>query len=252
LIADLPSGDSVPDVLERKRIDGVILKGAMQGNLAEIVSKDLWERLRALPIVWVLGRPADMFGDVVQVNDMLVGKIAADHLLSHGHRRLAFVSPKPSQVVLLRRQASFTFYAEHGGATVKAYVGKETDWQFPSPAIEHVEMVQGLVDKLLAERQPPTAIFAPDDSIGAMIARALSVRGLQLGREISLISCNNDRSLLMGIYPSLTTLEVHAEQIGHRAVDQLAWRMIHRDEAFLDIGVEPTLIEGSSVARASD
>ena len=249
LIADVPGADRMPDVLTRKRIDGVILKGALQGRLVQRMNHELLEQLKVLPTVWVLGRPTGSWGDVVQVNDMLVGQIAAEHLISRGHRRLAFVSPKPSQVTLMRRQASFTFYAEQAGAKVKPYLGADQAWQFPSPAIDHVELVQGLVDKLLAERDPPTAIFAPDDSVGAMVARALTARGLQAGREISLMSCNNDRPLLMGVYPALTTIDVHADDIGYRAVDQLAWRIAHRDGPWFDTGIEPTLVEGESVAE---
>ena len=249
LIADVPGADRIPDVLARKRIDGVILKGAMQGDLVHRMNRELLEQLKVLPTVWVLGRPTGSWGDVVQVNDMLVGQIAAEHLISRGHRRLAFISPKPSQVTLMRRQASFTFFAEQAGAKVKSYLGEPQVWQFPSPAIDHLELVQGLVDKLLAERDPPTAIFAPDDSVGAMTARALAARGLQAGREISLMSCNNDRSLLMGIHPALTTIDVHADNIGSRAVDQLAWRINHRNQPWFDTGIEPTLVEGASVAN---
>ena len=248
LIANVPAVDRVPDVLLRQRIDGVILKGALQGNLAAQANPELLRRLAELPAVWVLGRPAGCGGDAVGVNDMLVGQLAAEHLLAHGHRRLAFISPKPSQVTLQRRQASFTFFAEHAGAKVKAYLGREQDWKFPSPAIEHVELVQGFVDQMLKDRQRPTAVFAPDDSVGAMVARALSARKLAIGRDISLISCNNERSLLMGIYPAVTTLDVHAHDIGCRAVDQLAWRIAHRDQAWADIGLEPTLVAGASVA----
>jgi LacI family transcriptional regulator len=241
----------VPEVLLRKRIEGVILKGALQGNLAAQVNPALMEVLRQLPIVWVLGRPRGCQGDVVQVNDTLAGQLAAEHLVSHGHRRLAFVSAKPSHVFLMRRQASFTFYAQQAGATVKAYLGDDRAWQFPSPAIDHVELVQGLVDRLLAERarERPTAIFTPDDSVGTMVARALAVRGLKLGSDLSLMSCNNERPLLIGIHPALTTIDVHAHEIGRRAVDQLAWRMAHPDAACLDIGVEPTLVEGESVVK---
>lgn len=248
LIANVPDLERVPEILYRKRIDGVILKGALQGNLARETHPALIARLNELPMIWVLGRPWGCQGDVVQVNDTLAGQMAAEHLTSRGHRRLAFVSPKPSQVALMRRQASFTFFAEHAGATVKSYLGRDEIWKFPSPAVDHVEAVQGLIDRLLKERQRPTAIFAPDDSVGAMIARALAARGLQAGRDISLMSCNNERPLLMGIFPSLTTLDVHARQIGCRAVDQLAWRMMHRDSPSIDIGIEPTVVEGESVS----
>lgn len=249
LIANVPRADRVPEVLDRRRIDGVILKGALQGDLLGHAEPELIERLRTISTVWLLGRPAGCRGDVVQANDMRVGQLAAEHLLSRGHRLLAFVSPKPSQTILWRRQASFAFFAEHAGATVKTYLGEDRDWTFPSPAVDHVELVQGLIDKVLDERPRPTAIFAPDDSVGAMAARALAARGLQIGREISLMSCNNEEPLLMGIHPRLTTIDIHAHEIGARAVDQLAWRMSHPDASYLDLGIEPTLVEGSSVVR---
>ena len=113
-------------------------------------------------------------------------------------------------------------------------------------------MVQGLVDRILKSRQRPTALFAPDDSIGAMTARALAARGLALGRDMSLLSCNNESSLLVGIYPSLATIDVHAHEIGRRAVDQLAWRLTHRDATCVDIGLEPSLIRGASIRKLSE
>lgn len=248
LIANVPGADRVPEVLLRKRIDGVILKGALQGDLAGQAHPELVAALNELPVVWVLGRPAGFTGDVVQANDLLVGQVAAEHLVSRGHRRLAFVSPKPSQAALMRRQAGFTFFAQQAGAAVKAFLGGEQLWTFPSPAVDTVERVQGLVDRLLRERQIPTAIFAPDDSVGAMVARALAVRGLQIGRDISLMSCNNEQPLLMGIHPALTTIDVHAHAIGRRAVEQLTLRIAQRDQANVEIGLEPTLVEGATVA----
>lgn len=248
LVANVPGADRVPEVVLRKRIDGVILKGALQGDLASRIDPELIRRLNELPRVWVLGRPAHLTGDVVQVNDILVGQLAADHFVSHGHKRLAFVSPKPSQASLMRRQASFEFHAHQADANVTAFLGEDQAWTFPSPAVDHVELVQGLIDRLLKTKPRPTAIFAPDDSVGAMAARALAARGLQLGRDISLMSCNNERSLLMGIYPALATIDVHAHEIGCRAVDQLAWRIAHSDASHVDIGIEPTLVPGESVA----
>ena len=251
MIVDVPAADRVPDVLQRKRIDGVILKGALQGDLIGKANRELIELLKQVPTVWVLGRPQRGWGDVVQVHDLAVGQMAAEHLTSRGHRQLAFISPKPSQTALMRRQAAFTFFAQQAGAEVRAYLGADRDWSFPSRAIGHVEVVQSLVDRMLKESPPSTAVFAPDDSVGAMVARALASRGLQAGRDISLMSCNNERALLMGVYPTMTTIDVRAEEIGRRAVDQLAWRFSHRDAAGVDIGIEPTLIEGESVLKVA-
>jgi DNA-binding LacI/PurR family transcriptional regulator len=249
LVANVPAADRVPDVLLRQRIDGVVLKGALQGDLAAHAHADLLRRLKGLPTVWVLGRPEGAWGDVVCVNDLRVGQVAAEYLTGRGHRRLAFVSPKPSHASLMRRQAGFAFFAERLGATVRAYLGQDEAWRFPSPAVDHVALVQDLVDRVLREEARPSAIFAPDDSVGAMAARALAARGLQAGREISLMACNNERPLLMGVYPALTTLDVHAHEIGALAVDQLAWRVAHPDRPPVEVAVEPTLVEGESVAR---
>jgi DNA-binding LacI/PurR family transcriptional regulator len=248
-VANVPEADRAPELLDRRRIDGVVVKGALQGDLAGRLPRALRERLEKLPVVWILGRPAGLNGDVVQADDLRVGQIAAEHLTSRGHRRLAFISAKPSQVTLSRRRASFTFFAEQAGATVQSFVGRDDAWSFPLPATEQVDRAQVLVDRLLRERRPPTAVFAPDDSMGAMAARAFTARGVRIGRDVSLMSCNNERSLLMGVHPTLTTIDVRAAEIGERAIDQLAWRMMHAEGAAVDIGLEPQLIPGESVER---
>ena len=269
-VIEVPSADHVPKVMSRKVFHGVILKGAFGGDLASATHPELLARLRALPSVWVLGRAGE-WGDVVQANDMRIGAMAADYLLERGHRRLAFVDPRPLHNLMRkskggrgealqaqdaarfsssrRRQSSFSFFAREGGADVKAYLGEPGSWPFPNPVVDRIEMVQGVIDKLLAERQPPTAIFTPLDSIGATVARALSARGLQAGRDISLMSCNNEQLLFMGIHPSLTTIDIHADEIGRRAVDQLAWRLMHDRDPMCEIAVEPTLVEGESVVE---
>jgi DNA-binding LacI/PurR family transcriptional regulator len=49
--------------------------------------------------------------------------------------------------------------------------------------------------------------------------------------------------------PAVTTIEVHAESVGRRAVDQLLWRIKHPHEPMsIQVLVEPSLIVGASVA----
>ena len=52
-----------------------------------------------------------------------------------------------------------------------------------------------------------------------------------------------------GPHPSLTTIDVQAEAIGRRAVDQIRWRLDHpTDDIPTRILIEPKLVEGASVA----
>ena len=105
------------------------------------------------------------------------------------------------------------------------------------------------MDALIASNPRPTAVFVPGDSVAVMVYRALYVRGLTVGRDLSVISCNNETPLLAGLYPQLTTIDIHAEAIGRRTVDQLAWRMTHRGQPANDVALEPSIVEGESVAR---
>src|SRR5687767_9032661 len=57
LLADVPMADRVPPVLERQRVDGVILKGALQGRWLDHITPELASHLRGVPSVWFLGRP---------------------------------------------------------------------------------------------------------------------------------------------------------------------------------------------------
>jgi LacI family transcriptional regulator len=247
LLADVPLADRVPPVLERQRVDGVILKGALQGRWFDSISSDLAARLRGVPSVWFLGRPHGGWGDVVQSNDLRVGQIVAEYLIAQGHRRLAFLNPKSDQITFLQRQAGFVAHAELAGATVQRFLGKAGHWGLPLHSVKEIEPVQGLVDELINSDPRPTAVFVPGDSVAVMVYRALYVRGLVVGRDLSVISCNNETPLLAGLYPQLTTIDIHANAIGRRTVDQLAWRIAHRDQPAMDVSLEPSVVAGESV-----
>ena len=249
LLADVPLADRIPPAFDRHRVDGLILKGALQGRWIDQVAPELAERLTAAPSVWFLGRPHGAWGDVAQSDDLRAGQLAAEYLVERGHRELALLNPKPDQITFLRRQAGFVTSAEIAGARVQRFLGVTEAWSLPYRSVREVEAVQGLVDALLAASPRPTAVFVPGDSVAAMVYRALHARGLSVGRDLSVISCNNEAALLGGLFPQLTTVDIHAEAIGRRAVDQLAWRMAHRGEPGIDLAVEPALVAGESVAR---
>src|SRR5207253_6102347 len=142
VLADLPLADRVPPAFDHQRIDGVIVKGALLGDLFGTGSPALFDRLRRLPTVWFLGRPdGGDWGDVVQSNDRLVGQLAAGHLIDRGHRRLAVLNPKPDHVTFRQREASFTWHATRAGATVTPFRGQPGGWELPLRPVDQVELV---------------------------------------------------------------------------------------------------------------
>ena len=249
MLADLPLVDRLPAALTRRQVHGVLAKGALQSQLIKKADPSLVKRLRELPTVWFLGRPQNAnWGDVVESDDAEVGRLAAEYLLTRGHKRIAILDPKPDHVTLGKRCASFTWHATQGGAKVDNIFGKDSQWQLPLKSVDDAELVDDLVGRLLKLRRKPTAVFVPADCIAAMVYRACARRGLQVGRNLSLISCNNELPLLTGLYPEVTTIDICAQQIGRQAVEQLIWRLEHQDAPKVTVSVEPRLVEGMSVA----
>ena len=100
---------------------------------------------------------------------------------------------------------------------------------------------------------PPTALFCPADSIAALVYRALATRGLLAGRDISVISCHHERSLVASLWPSLATIDVHPERIGQLAVELLARRLSGEfSGGAVQISVSPTYVPGGSIKRCRD
>lgn len=249
LLADAPRPTPVPPVLTQ-HIDGVIAKGAMQGSDLSRSHSGILDIISRGPLVWIYGRPEGCQGDAVGANEVTVGELAADALLSRGHRDLAFLNPKTGHALFERRKMAFCHRAASQGARVQVYEETKSGlWTLPLKSVQEVETVMVLVDRMRRQKSPPTAVFVPADNIAALVYRAFNVRNVRVGRDISVISCNNEETVRSALHPDLMSIDIRAQEIGRRAVDQVAWRIEHPEERPVEIGVEPVLVEGNSVRR---
>lgn len=249
-LADIPHLTENPESLKSNRIDAVILKGALQGTAIAESKSEAVEMLRGLPCVWLLNRPAGCadWGDVVGTDDIMVGQLAAEYLASHGHRDVAIIDPKPDHVTISKRRAGFQLAADQHGLNVKVLADKTKTSTLPLKPAEDVSLIQSLVDRMLDLEKQPTAVFAPIDSVAVLIYRALATRGVVVGRDISVISANNEQSLISGLFPELTVLDAKASQVGKEAVDLLIRRTLSRKgQPPMSLYLHPTLVEGDSV-----
>ncbi|TWT40616.1 putative HTH-type transcriptional repressor ExuR [Thalassoglobus neptunius] len=231
------------------QLDGVFLLGAMQGRHVADSSDPFVQQLLRIPHVWLLGRPEGCSGDAVGAGDVQLGSMAADYLADRGHRDVAFVGPKPDHLLMMRREGGFLSQAIRRGLNVERFVESPTQgWTVPVKPPLTTDSVQALIDQMLESEKPITAIFAASDSVAAMCYRALAVRGLQVGKDMSVISGNNDTAIIQSLYPSLTTFDIHARDLGLLAVSQLAARLSTGNKLpDVEISLEPTLVEGESV-----
>jgi DNA-binding LacI/PurR family transcriptional regulator len=230
----------IPPKIVQRRVDGLIIHG-------ERPSDDVQHQLAHLPTVWLMAnRLRPTWGDQVMPDNTLIGEIAAQYLIRRGHRRLAYLGVDSGWWAMDIRSLAFASRASQMGAevqTLQATVGAHEDlWQIQDLA----SLSDSLVSRLMQISPMPSGLFIAEDRLVPLIDAALSRRGVRVGagRDVEMVSCNNERPYLMGLSCMPATIDIRAESIGRRGVEQLVWRLRHpgvleRMRAM----IEPALVE---------
>lgn len=227
------------ETLNDDSVRGVIFFGSQDSVVQPTGS------LQKLPCIWVMGDPGKFAGDHVQPDHAKIGIIAAEHLLQKGHRHcayLGFVDGPPGYHVGSRGD-TFRWAIEQAGGTVEMLMDPElivVDRDHNSP---NEPVIAKLFDRLMGLSPRPTAIMIRADILAPVTYRLLQARGIMPQKDMTVITCNNERPYLMSLSPPPVIVDLHAVAIGRRAVNQLLWRYENRTEPAMRVLVEPVLIE---------
>lgn len=147
----------------------------------------------------------------VNTDSVAVGRMAAEHLIGLGHRRIGLIYPSASgsQAHALRIQG-YRQALEQAGLPL----GTEAPAAGSSWAHDACVAAESLLDRPSSER--PTAIFASNDllAIGAM--RAIRDRGLRIPDDVAVVGCD-DAEFAAYQAPPLTTVHLPIEEMASRA-----------------------------------
>jgi len=248
-IVHVPDLEQPPRNLRDLKLDGVFLLRTMTDPLLDDASCGLIKRLREMPVVWLWGRPQVTWGDCAGANDVLLGQMAADYLIDRGHRHLAFCNPVPNSIPMMSRENGFLAQAQRRGVRADRYVeAPQAGWETPFKPPLTMQTMEHLIDRLRESEPRPTAVCAAADNMAAVLYSGLAQRGVRVGEEVSIISGNNDTSLIAGLHPALTTFDVRANETGRLAVQLMTARLLgHSKLPMVDATLQPVLQEGSSV-----
>ncbi|WP_320781717.1 LacI family DNA-binding transcriptional regulator [Streptomyces sp. CRN 30] len=151
--------------------------------------------------------------DVVANDDALGARLATEHLLALGHRRIAHIAGR-GVVGGLRRHAFETVMREHGLArTAVVEQGDLTE-----------EGGYRATVRLLSAPERPTAVFAFNDMACVGALSATEELGLRVPRDVSLVGYDNTYlSRLRHLW--LTTVDNAGHDVGRRAAQCLLDRI---------------------------
>ncbi len=219
--------------LAARGVDGLILAAGSSP------AADAWYAQRqpgAPPVVWV-DQP-EKSGHAVLLDSRYAAYVATQHLLEHGHRRIALIGG------LLTWRNLHDCYVGYRRALRQA--GLEVEQNLVCEAPDFTLGHGGrAAERLLALPEPPTAIFGAADilSIGAM--RAIQARGLRVPEDMAIASYN-DIDLAALVDPPLTTVTGQSYEMGLESM-----RMLQRLIAGERVESQRVTLRGSLVVRRS-
>jgi LacI family transcriptional regulator len=216
-----------------RRVDGLIIGDA---HLDGAALAD--PALRRVPYVLV-NRRTDGNHPAVTCDDLLGGRMAAEHLLGLGHRRVAVIAGEPFASTGTDRAAGFLERYREAGLPVPGHRVRHCPFDIPGGRQAATE--------LLAPADRPTALFAVNDlaALGAMgAARDL---GLRPGSDFALIGFN-DTPLAAELPIPLTSVHSPMAELGRAAVRQLLHRIA--GEPATSQHLRPGLVIGASSGSA--
>jgi LacI family transcriptional regulator, xylobiose transport system transcriptional regulator len=187
-------------------------------------------RSRAIPFVIVdpAGDPAPDVPSVGSAN-WSGGVAATQHLLDHGHRRIAIITGPPDMMCAQARLAGYR--------SVLGLAGIEPDPDLIRFGDFHVEGGHKRAAELLDGPRRPTAIFAGSDLQALGVLEAARMRGLRVPADLSVVGYD-DIPVARWSSPALTTVHQPLFRMGQEAVRLV--RRLRAGEATttrLDLGV---------------
>jgi LacI family transcriptional regulator, galactose operon repressor len=234
----VPDPNEISAWILDQRIDGLLLHGTRP-------SAEIERRLRKIPTVWLMGnRRRPDWGDQVMPDSYEIGHLAAEYLISHGHRQLAFLNLDAGFWPFRFYCQSFTTTATDHGVPVVPL--EQSLAESPDYWHRHSQkVVSELITRFMGLSPRPTGLFVADDMQVAVIQPALQAQGIELGHgHTQIISCNNEAPFRVGLSPKPAAIDIRVESIGRRGVEQLLWRMshLHLPERLI-CAVEPQVVD---------
>jgi LacI family transcriptional regulator len=218
-------------------IDGFLIVAPLAGS-------DMVAGLSAIGIPLVVVSTSSEVHNVpsVDVDNVMGVRLALDHLLGLGHRRIAhlFIGGEVASFdSTIRRQSFLKILAEAGFPARPEYLRSV-------PRSETDDTVAA-VHALMSLPEPPTALFTTNDSVAAHAIQVLAGRGVRVPEEFSVVGFD-DRRDSVHVHPPLTTVRQPLIEMGRTATRLLISMLDGEEVAPVTHWFAPELIVRQSTA----
>lgn len=240
-------GNVLPRIIAGQRSDGIIVMGTFRRSYMELLHN---APERTVPLVCLDSEAEPEREDAVLSDNIGGGYVMTSYLLSLGHRNIGYVG------TLLATSSIDDRYLGYVKALLQHGIRVNDDW-----IIRDRDRLSGKLLKSDQIRLPssgerkgeglPTAYFCNCDFTAYNVIAALSLQGLRVPEDISVVGFDNH---LPGGIPDagITTYEIDAKRMVARAVSRIFQKMDNPAFSGNVVVVGGSFIERGSAARIGE
>jgi DNA-binding LacI/PurR family transcriptional regulator len=162
--------------------------------------------------------------DSVRVDNVHGARLAIEHLLGLGHRRISFVSGALVSASRRDRLDGYRQTLKAAGITPSENLIWTGEGKAPDGEEEATEIGRSAAVALLKKPHPPTAFFAINDMTAVGIYAGVRELGLRIPEDISVVGFD-DIHLCRIMNPPISTVRQPLDELMNAAVDLLIGRM---------------------------
>lgn len=178
----------------------------------------------------------------VSVNDREAARLMTEHILSLGHRRIAFIRGPQLSRDSDERLAGYEEAMKQAGVKI------DPRWVVTGNHMFESGISNG--QKLLALEPRPTAVFASNDDMAAGVMHAAYSMGLSLPDDVS-IAGFDDSDIARTVWPPLTTIHQPLLEMAAKAVETLVTTVRGRGNDDCLSLLKPFVFDCALVVRGS-
>jgi LacI family transcriptional regulator len=148
----------------------------------------------------------------VRIDDRAAAGEMTRYLLGLGHKNIGFIKGHPNHVASGDRFQGFTDALKEAGLKISDMPVEQGYFSYRSGLIA--------TERLLARPNPPTAIFASNDDMGAAAISVAHRQGLVVPDDLSVVGFD-DTMLATSVWPELTTVKQPISAMAEAAMELL-------------------------------
>jgi LacI family transcriptional regulator len=239
---DAAKVDHLLNGLSARQVDGIIWAIPEVGDNRDLLRSRVAEL--SVPVILVGGMTGEPFLPSVTIDNAAIGRLATEHLLAGGSRKLGIITGPQTWWEARRRRAGWAHVLGEHGLRPEDCEIYEGDWTVSSGVAAFTAMRSTCPEI--------DAIFAGNDQMALGVLHAAHSLGLRVPDDLAVVGVDNIAES-SHFWPPLTTVDQPLGRAGELAVEAIDELISASDRVrrAVEIAPETTLLEPRLIVRES-